>query len=705
MSDETTIVYYPQSWATQRRYSDAATVGGWRVGSCRSTIRLAVSALGLNERRRMATNLTDADRLPPSTPERGARSSAIPRRALSGLVVSSVAGTALVILAYHEAESSAGHLHFAVFWAGVLLTLGGCVYAGVICESTRVLTAVLLWFGIFTFLPKYLMTRNGPAYFDEFGHLRHVTDMLATGHIEVSDPLLPVVQYYPGLGLATEAVHYVTRLNLWHSGQIVVLAAHCVALLLIAAICNLLGFSSRGRFFAALVFAANPSFIYFDSQYAYESLAITLMLATVYCCLRVKQSADARDGAIYTAIGCLMATCTIFTHHVTAIVTLALCVLIAIATPSYGYMGDPDTRARIGQYRRSMQSWVIAGWVALGVGVWVLGVAGTTRQYLFPSIDNGVKQVWQKIFGSSSARTASTGGGTAPAQNISHTPFAGTNVPIYEKYAALVVPFLVLVILAVNVWSIWKSRDRQREIRLGAPFIIFAAGYFLSLPLALTSGGNEAAHRSWPFLYVGVAILSVWCISRPGLTLRTFTRPRVGSVVSDVRTVSGAVTLALFLVLLGNNVAGTNIIYRFPGPFVFGSDARFNTPELSSLTKWASKNLPAGAGVVTDRFTGQALLVGTRLGLPTSTQAAVYGLYRSPQTPDVQLRHYLKAHNFEYFVLDERITTEEPSRSFFQSYAGYDESISPSLLASIHDSSFIRLIHSTANYRVYQLNP
>ena len=61
---------------------------------------------------------------------------------------------------------------------------------------------------------------------------------------------------------------------------------------------------------------------------------------------------------------------------------------------------------------------------------------------------------------------------------------------------------------------------------------------------------------------------------------------------------------ALAIALVGGTAAGLDASYRFPGPFLYGSDARSVTPELLAASEWFSARFGTGNNIVTDRYTG-----------------------------------------------------------------------------------------------------
>jgi len=158
----------------------------------------------------------------------------------------------------------------------------------------------------------------------------------------------------------------------------------------------------------------------------------------------------------------------------------------------------------------------------------------------------------------------------------------------------------------------------------------------------------------------------------------------------------------LVVVAIGNVAAGENVYYRFPGPAVFGSDTRSRTPELDDLATWLRSHVPTGAKVVTDRFTGEAVIGYTRLVVPAPDDYLVYRLYLEGGKPDPRLRAYVRTHDFKYFVLDRRIGHEQPIQKLFPGYVG-PVSVSPDALRAVGTTPFLRSIHRTTTYDVLEI--
>ena len=92
----------------------------------------------------------------------------------------------------------------------------------------------------------------------------------------------------------------------------------------------------------------------------------------------------------------------------------------------------------------------------------------------------------------------------------------------------------------------------------------------------LAPAGAEGARRSWAFTWIGLCILAapavVWLLDWIGQRARQWSRASLRS----------ALLAALAISLVGGTAAGLNAAYRFPGPFLYGSDTR----SITSRAAW-----------------------------------------------------------------------------------------------------------------------
>jgi hypothetical protein len=594
-----------------------------------------------------------------------------------------------IVTAYAQAKHSTSSTHIAIFWLSYFVAVIVTLAAGCF-RYTRPggQLSLLIGFGAFTYLPKFLMSVSGPVYFDEYGHWRQVNDIVSSGHLAPGNAYLPIVKYYPGLETLTAFVHFVTRLSTWHSGQIVILIAHCASLVVVYQLARTVRLAPIPSFLAALIFSLNPSFLYFDSQYSYESLGLPLAFATLLCVLRARTATSQQKVLCWTAFGVAAALMCITTHHISALVMTLCCVLATIFVKA----PQPDLLTR----RRAVNgARLVAITAAVGTLLWFTTYATPTKAYVAPHVEQGVTQVFNLLGSSDSGQSTSTAGAAVPT--TSRSLFSGPSAPpIYERGAAFATPALALVAVIAGVVVLLRRRDRRLALRQNAVFLTLCGLYFASLPLTLTSAGSETAHRSWAFTYVGLSLIAATALS--GVVSGIV--PRLGKRGRAVGLALGSATLVI--AAMGNVTVGVDLHYRFPGPATFGVDTRFETPELKALAGWAAAHLPAGGHVVTDRFTGEELTAYTSLDVPRPDQNPVFALYREG-LPSPVVDKALRAGNFRYFILDKRVENQLPQQ---RPWPGYQPGlVNTAALQRLNRSTFAQLIYRSQNYLVYRINP
>lgn len=600
-----------------------------------------------------------------------------------------------LILAYHQARQSTGPAHFAVFWLALAVGLAPLVVAGLgRHRRSGTVMLLLLALGGLTFVPKLLMSLHGPVYYDEYGHWRQVVDLVRTGNPSAPNSFLPIIEHYPGLAMVTAAVHEVLQVPLWASAVAVVAVAHCASVLLVYGIARALDLSTRASCFAAVVFSLNPSFMFFDTEYSYESLGITLLLLTLWAVVRARRSGSVGHALRWSALGLVSAAACTVTHHVSAVILVGVCAVAAATVPAAAGGDDRATRAaRWGPV-------AVAGWSAAFLVSWIGLEAPSTVSYIWPHLSSGLTDLLT-VVGLEHAQTLVVVGGRVEVlAPTTRTAFAGGGVPAYELLCGYLAPVAALGATAAGAWTVWRRRA-EVPVRTHATFVLLALAYFASLPLALTAGGGEAAHRSWAFSYIGVAL--VGAVAVDGFRLAADGRP-ARRLARWRWVVPWVVGLGLAVALVGNVATGEDVAYRFPGPYEFGSDTRSVTPELQALARWCDRHLPAGSDVVTDRFTGEVIEGDTRLDVPSPAEYEVYKLYLFGDAPPPLVLAALRAGRFRYFILDTRIEYLLPQNELFEGYEG-PLSVSPAALRAMHDNGFATLIHRTAHFEVFALDP
>jgi hypothetical protein len=594
----------------------------------------------------------------------------------AGLVV---VGAALVIWAYRKAPTEQINSYDPIFWAGMVLAYLAVAWRAVSGRYTVLWLGLL---GLFTVLPKFLMSPDNPIYFDETAHYSLLLSIIGVGRLFRFTPLLPIGTFYPGLESMAATIHWLTGLSPWDSALTLIAVVHCLLLVQVYYIARALQVPHRWAAVAGLVYATNPSFTYEDVQFAYESVAILLMLTIVR--LYVEALAAERSGgrtwrqSLSTSllIAVLCFGCVV-THHLTSLTGVAL--LLAGALFIRPITGLVD---RKGGWRRLFVRWTPVLTLATCLGLWIGFVAPETVPYLFPHVSKPTSVL---------LALAGVGPGAKTAGGL-RSLFNHSVAPGYERIAALAAPALIAAALLVaGIRWLWKRRLRSNFLW---SFVVVAA-YLASLPLTLTAGGDAGAHRTWATTYVGVTLLPAAIVILFELDKR---RPWIK------RTAAAAGAGGLVILLVGNITAGTPIDYRFPGPYEFGSDTRSVTPETVSMAHWVQVHLGTNAHVVTDRFTAVALTAHADAITPqNSASLSIGSIWYNRHPPVPSLMSAMERQRDDYLAVDVRDTQYTPVEAplFF----GGEPSLVPLRNATrLAQWPWLRLLYSSTHYRLYKIN-
>jgi len=195
--------------------------------------------------------------------------------------ISFVPASLLLVAAYSTAAaaSTSTYGHFHLFWAGMLV-FALPVAARLLQRSTPVSErlALVAFAGLFCYLPKVLRTPDGPLFHDEMVHWYQVESVRTTGELFTANPTLDVISGFPGLHGATAWLPDIVGTSGWWVGLTLIGVAHVASLVGIFVLARATLSSDRAAGVAAFVYALNPSFLYFDAQFAYESVAIALFI-------------------------------------------------------------------------------------------------------------------------------------------------------------------------------------------------------------------------------------------------------------------------------------------------------------------------------------------------------------------------------------------------------------------------------------------
>ena len=201
-----------------------------------------------------------------------------PTSAVGVLAYIAVAAVALAVVSAADATARTGRGGAApLLWCGLVLLVGPFAARLLSLTPTRGERLALVGLlGIALYAVKVMYAPFDFTFADELVHAHNAGDVLRTGHLFGVNSILPVTPRYPGLPSVTAAVASLTGLGIFGSGLLVIAVARLILVLGIFVLVEAVSGSSRAAGIAALVYAANPNFVFFDAQFAYESLALPL---------------------------------------------------------------------------------------------------------------------------------------------------------------------------------------------------------------------------------------------------------------------------------------------------------------------------------------------------------------------------------------------------------------------------------------------
>jgi hypothetical protein len=549
------------------------------------------------------------------------------------------ASLGVLLMAFADVRSRASqpgaYLLFWVALALIFVPVAALVSFSTTGRNQRL--AVVAIFGLALYLVKCLYSPTVFVFHDEYAHLRTILNLIDSGRLFGFNPEIRVAADYPGLGLVTLALSKVTGLSLVSSGEVIIGAARLLLMLALFLLLERLTGSDRAAGVGCLIYAGNANFLYWDAQFAYESLALPLAIATVYLLLR--RSDGDRD---YTAPALLVAAMVVITHHLT---TYALVAVLGAWTA-------------VAYLRRSRRPATYAPWaptatIATATGLWLAVVAPLTLGYLLP------------VFG----RTLSQGLDLLLHQKSSRVLFANPGGAIQPRWEQAMAFGAVLFVVAVVPFGLVVFRRRWPH-PLATVLAWSPVLYLLMLPLRFTSNGQEAANRSGEFLFVGIGLIAamVLVVRRDGLPRESGPpvrdHPRL-EWLSAWRRIPGGIALASFGVCLLMFVGGVAVSWsyanRLPQPIKASDVPLVPTPDVVAAARWMQSTYGSYHRVATDITTGLAFdTVGDQNVLSGASYGSHIWRIFEPTTMTGGVYSELAADNVEFVVIQHQLTEGLP---------------------------------------------
>jgi hypothetical protein len=572
------------------------------------------------------------------------------------------------VLAMYMARHGATGLAPVVSAGSIGLTFASALRVLTDAELSRVArNAAVVCLGVVTAVQWRV---SDPLLFtglDEQLHLRTLRDILLSHSLFQPHPQLAVSSRYPGLEAVTAVLHQL-GLPVMVAAVAVVLAARVALVLALCDAVEHLTGSPRAGGLAVAAYSVSAQFIFFNSQFAYQTLALPLALAAVAFIARARW-VDNPGPLFVGAAVCLLAVAV--THHVTSFLTAAFLAVWTVAQ-----RGKPAKR-------RVLYGALIA---AVTTTMWAIVQWSLLRAYLGPIADDMATQV--------------TGG-------FHRTPFhdeSGEVEPMWERllmlYYAVAVTAVVSSLMLISARSILRRRrsgarrepaldaGNKRKSRNAPTGFRLPVGFTAYYSVLRRSPQSDSQRWEPPLLLVAMAatipilfaarVMPSW--GALGDRVLTFLFLPLSALVADgaVRWSRGlrpsndaqrnqlklfrrlAVLLATGAFVGGHLMGSGPDWARLPGRYLVSADGRSMDAETLAAARWAVDGLPVGSRVAADRVS--SVLLSAQAGAWPATRAD--NLF----TPELYFAdrwgaHELKAvrHlHLQYLYVDRRFANELP---------------------------------------------
>jgi hypothetical protein len=456
------------------------------------------------------------------------------------------------------------------YWASLLTMVAPVslrLASAAACRTERLGLVVSL--GLALYLVKVFHSPVDFTFSDEFGHWRTATDLLQTGRLYSENPLISVSALYPGLEIITTALVNLSGLSIFETSVILLGLSRLILVFSLFGLYEQISGSARVAGIAALLYMANPNFVLFGAQFAYESLSLPLAALVLYTA--ACRATSPAGGRTELTLAILLGTgAVVVTHHLTS---YALIGFLGVWT-AVGFVCGRLS----GQQTNPSGAFLVAVVASLG---WLVYVATLTIGYLAPNLGGGLSELVRLISGEAISRQL-------------FRSFSGQEAPLWEQFMGYASVGLVLLALPFGLLQVWRGhRNSQLALTMG----LGALAYPVSLALRLTPRGAETSNRSSEFLFIAVAFVLAVGIHALWLS----------SSSSRIRSMAFAVWATIIFV--GGLIVGWGPWARLPGPYLLSADTRSIEGQGLAAAAWAPDHLGQGNRIATDRI--NRLLLGS----------------------------------------------------------------------------------------------
>lgn len=575
-----------------------------------------------------------------------------------------------------------------LFWIGLLLiSVPITLRLAAAAPGIRERVGLLIVLGLMLHLVHLVRSPASFTSYDELLHLRTITDIVSSGHLFTTNPLLLVSPLFPGLEIITAAVVQLSGAEPFTASIIVLGFVRVLFSVGLFALYREASSSERVAGLAAAIYMLNPNFIYFDSAFSYETLALPLVpILLLISAIRARRQSGILLSVILTAVAATLA----ITHHVTVLASIAFLVAWLVI----------HRIVRRGDRYRPVDIAVATGLVVGAAAIWLVTVAPIVMTYLAGPVATAVNEA---------IRLVTTFEGRVPFQSAT-----GQLAPLWQRAVGLGTAALLMFGIAMGVLPMLRRhRDSSLALLLGA----IGLAYPVSLLARLTPTGSEAAGRSLGFVFLGLAFVVAVGLVATAEELAGRVRGTRDPVRGTIRgsparsqaAWKGVFVGIVIVVTLGGTVIGAAPATRFPGPYLVGADSRSIDNESTNAALWTRTLLGPHRRIAADRV--NRLLMGSYgqadVVFHGADKIETWQIFLSDEVGPLEIAR-LKDARIEYLVIDGRLSSSLPLVPFYYEEGeiyegGHATPLAPGVLAKWDAVPGVDRIYDSGDIALYDV--
>lgn len=553
--------------------------------------------------------------------------------------------------------------------------------------------------GLSLYLVKVLASPIAFTFNDEFIHWRTANDILNSQHLFSPNPAIPVSPLYPGLQIITAAFVNLAHLPIFESGVLVLALGRIILVASLFLLFKEISHSERIAGLGALFYMANPNFVYFSSQFAYESLALPLAVLVLYVqARRINEHGENKVGLnLIIGVGLIAL---VVSHHLTGFAMVGFLGLWVVVGFIHGNLEKIKSIYRAGRYlitRRGRNqdaaseiavvtdqiTWPGVAFLLMFVAsiAWLVYVATFTVGYLAPVLQGAIVELIKLIGGETGGRTLFKGS-------------TGVSSSIFEQLTGVAAVGLNMLMLPFGLFFLWKN---QRNNILALTLGVAALAYPATLALRFTVAGWEVANRTSEFIFIPLGYVLAIGMARLWLELRPLLVWRFLSV------------LVLTVVFMGGMLVGWPPYARMPGPYLVEADTRSVQKESVEASNWVLANLGAGNRIASDRLNNLLLIsYGDQYGIMNvSEKVNVGAIFIDPELGPLEI-DALKRGKIRYVIVDRRLSTGLPMVGIYfeagePNTNNHKTPVDPAALAKFEKEPLVKKVYESENIAIYDV--